>query len=101
MGLHWALPTLKSLIPPSLFARLQSTQVAPNIPTKPIGILSFLNGKTGETIGEAQIEGFYRLRRSKIRKLLTEGLDIRWGKEIVDIAYSSDGRFVTAYFADG
>ncbi|KAI9696061.1 MAG: hypothetical protein M1836_005892 [Candelina mexicana] len=101
MGLHWALPSLESLIPPALFARLQSTQVDPNTPTKPVETLRFLNGKTGETMGETQIEGFYRLRRSKIRTLLTEGLDIRWGKEIIDITYSSDGRYVTAHFADG
>ncbi|KAI9771561.1 MAG: hypothetical protein M1835_006415 [Candelina submexicana] len=101
MGLHWALPSLKSLIPPTLFARLQSTQVDPNTPTKPVETLRFLNGKTGETMGEAQIEGFYRLRRSKIRTLLTEGLDIRWSKAIIDMTYSSDGRYVTAHFADG
>ncbi|KAI9714928.1 MAG: hypothetical protein M1812_006241 [Candelaria pacifica] len=101
MGLHWALPALKSLIPPALFARLQSTQVDPNTPTKPAETLRFLNGKTGETMGEAHIEGFYRLRRSKIRNLLTEGLDVRWGKEISNITYSSDGAYVTAHFADG
>ncbi|KAL8982381.1 MAG: hypothetical protein Q9177_005287, partial [Variospora cf. flavescens] len=85
MGLHWASPALESLIPESLFSRIQSTQVDPHTPTKDVERLRFLNGQTGETMGFAEIEKFYRLRRSKIRALLLDGLDVRWGKSIADI----------------
>ncbi|KAL9016017.1 MAG: hypothetical protein Q9185_006612 [Variospora sp. 1 TL-2023] len=101
MGLHWAAPALESLIPESLFSRIQSTQVDPHTPTKDVERLRFLNGQTGEIMGIAEIEKFYRLRRSKIRALLLDGLDVRWGKSIADIRYSEDGRTVTAHFADG
>ncbi|KAL8866256.1 MAG: hypothetical protein Q9174_006407, partial [Haloplaca sp. 1 TL-2023] len=101
MGLHWAVPALQSLIPDSLYARIQTTQVDPNTPTKQIEKLRFLNGQTGEVMGVAEIEKFYRLRRSKIRALLSEGLDVRWGKSISNITYSDDGKTVTAHFADG
>ncbi|KAI4118670.1 MAG: hypothetical protein LQ345_001325 [Seirophora villosa] len=101
MGIHWAVPALKSLIPESLFSRIQSTQVDPHTPTKDVEKLRFLNGRTGEIMGVVEIEKFYRLRRSKIRALLLEGLEVRWGKSIADITYSDDGETVTAHFADG
>lgn len=101
MGLHWAAPALQSLIPESLFSRIQSTQVDPHTPTKDVERLRFINGRTGEVIGQAAIEKFYRLRRSKIRTLLLEELDVNWGKSITDITYSKDGETVTASFADG
>ncbi|KAL8706784.1 MAG: hypothetical protein Q9201_000210 [Fulgogasparrea decipioides] len=101
MGLHWAAPALQSLIPDSLFSRIQTTQVDPHTPTKDVETLRFINGRTGEVIGLAEIEKFYRLRRSKIRALLLEGLDVRWGKSIFDITYSKDGKTVTAHFVDG
>jgi hypothetical protein len=40
-GPHWALPTLKSLMPNSAAAQLQSAQVDPNTPTKPIDNITF------------------------------------------------------------
>lgn len=101
MGLHWAAPALQSLIPESLFSRIQTTQVDPHTPTKDVERLRFINGRTGEVIGLAEIEKFYRLRRSKIRALLLEELDVRWGKSITNITYSEDGETVTAHFADG
>ncbi|KAL8720319.1 MAG: hypothetical protein Q9225_002806 [Loekoesia sp. 1 TL-2023] len=101
MGLHWAAPTLQSLIPESLFSRIQTTQVDPHTPTKDVEKLRFLNGRTGEIMGVTEIEKFYRLRRSKIRALLLEGLKVKWGKSIADITYSKDGESVTVHFADG
>lgn len=101
MGLHWAAPTLQSLIPESLFSRIQTTQVDPHTPTKDVEELRFINGRTGEVIGLAEIEKFYRLRRSKIRALLSEEVDVKWGKSITDLTYSEDGQTVTAHFADG
>jgi 2-polyprenyl-6-methoxyphenol hydroxylase-like FAD-dependent oxidoreductase len=100
MGLHWGLPTLKSLISESAAAQLQSVQVDPNTPTKPIDSMIFLNGLTGERMTAIEIPNFHRLRRSKLRALLSKGLDIRWNKKLRDIVYESDGR-ATAIFEDG
>jgi len=101
MGLHWGVPILKSLIPESAVASLQSTQVDPNTPTKPLDTLAFLNGKTGEVMNAPQIPNFHRLRRSKLRALLCKGLDIRWNKRLKDIVFEHDGNSVTAVFEDG
>lgn len=101
MGLHWGLPILMSLIPESAVAALQSTQVDPNTPTKALDTLKFLNGKTGEVMSAPQIPNFHRLRRSKLRALLCQGLDIRWNKRLKDIVFGNDGKSVTAMFDGG
>jgi 2-polyprenyl-6-methoxyphenol hydroxylase-like FAD-dependent oxidoreductase len=101
MGLHWGIPILKSLIPDSAAAQFQSLQVDPNTPTKPIDNLSFLNGRTGEVMTSPEIPNFYRLRRSKLRALLCQGLDIRWNKRLKDMVFEHDGQSVTAVFEDG
>ena len=101
MGLHWAMPTLKSLIPDTASAKLQSVQVDPNEPTRPIDILSFLNGATGEVMAAPEVPYFYRLRRSKLRALLAKDVDIRWNKRLKNVVYEHDGSSVTAVFEDG
>lgn len=101
MGLHWAIPALEALMPDDFITRIQGTQVDPNVPTNDADQLPFINGQTGERIGEIKSSKFYRLRRDKFRKLLMEGLDIRWGKGLTDVIYSADRRKVTACFTDG
>lgn len=101
MGLHWGVPILKSLLPESSSAQLQFVQVDPNTPTKSIDILSFLNGATGEVMSAPEIPNFHRLRRSKLRNLLSKDLDIRWDKRLKDIVFEQDGKSVTAVFEDG
>lgn len=101
MGMHWAVPSLQSIIPEDIFARIQSTLTDPNIPVPSNDTLRFFNGQNGELINEISSLPVYRLRRSKIRALLMEGLDVREGKRLVDVEYSKDGITVTARFADG
>lgn len=101
MGLHWAVPALQSLVPEELFAKIQRTQVNPNIPTSDTDQLPFINGKTGEPIGQIKSDKFYRLRSDKFRALLLEGIDVRWGVALADVLYSANGKNVTARFADG
>lgn len=100
-GLHWSAPALQSLIPKELWAMIQSTQVDPHTPTKDVETLRFHNGRTGELIRGVEVERFYRLRRSKLQALLSEGLDIEWEKEMVDIIHLEDEKGVKAIFEDG
>ncbi|CZR66045.1 related to monooxygenase [Phialocephala subalpina] len=100
-GTHWGIPILKTLIPPEAFAKLDSAQVDPNRPCPPSEPIRFLHGQTGEQIGEAVTPHLYRLRRSKLRALIADGIDIQYGKELSNITYSEDGTVVTAHFADG
>ncbi len=101
MGLHWGLPVLQSLIPPASVDLLQSVQVDPNTPTKPIDTLQFLNGADGTLLTGAEIPNFHRLRRSKLRALLAQGLDIRYNKRLNNIVFEHDGATATAVFEDG
>jgi 2-polyprenyl-6-methoxyphenol hydroxylase-like FAD-dependent oxidoreductase len=102
MGLHWGAPVLRSLIgEEDANSRVQSVQVDPNEPTKHLDTLMLFNGATGEQIGGATVDYFFRLRRSKLRDLLSEGTDICFNKRLANITYSSDRKLVTAHFDDG
>lgn len=102
MGLHWGAPVLKSLMPEGQFdERVQSLQVDPHVPTKELDDLIWLKGDTGERLATITFGPFYRLRRSKLRDLLSQELDIQYGKHLQNITYSDDGGSVTAHFADG
>ena len=101
MGCHWGAPVLRSLMPDDWWSRIQSVQVDPHVPTKELDTLKWLHGETGETMAAFTFGPFYRLRRSKLRDLLSQGLDIRYDKRLSNITYSDDGKHVTAHFADG
>jgi 2-polyprenyl-6-methoxyphenol hydroxylase-like FAD-dependent oxidoreductase len=101
MGLHWALPALRDLVPEELIGNLQMTQVDPHVPTGDADRLPMRNGATGELIKGIQSSKFYRLRRDKFRALLLQGIPVRWGKCLSGIEYSADGHTVTAKFTDG
>jgi 2-polyprenyl-6-methoxyphenol hydroxylase-like FAD-dependent oxidoreductase len=101
MGLHWGAPVLKTLLSEEDWKRIQSIQVDPNVPTKALDTLIFLNGKTGERMGAFDIDNFYRLKRSKLRALLAKNTDIEFGKKLASIEDSQDGKTVTARFEDG
>jgi 2-polyprenyl-6-methoxyphenol hydroxylase-like FAD-dependent oxidoreductase len=101
MGLHWGAPVLKSLMPDGWWDKIQSIQVDPHVPTKELDTLKWLKGDTGETMAAFTFGPFYRLRRSKLRDLLAQGLDIQYEKRLINITYSDDGSSVTAHFDDG
>ncbi|KAH7068567.1 hypothetical protein FB567DRAFT_541303 [Paraphoma chrysanthemicola] len=101
MGLHWGAPVLKSLMPDASWDRIQTVQVDPHVPTKELDTLKWLKGDTGEVMAAFTFGPFYRLRRSKLRDLLSEALDVQHDKRLVNVSYAPDGHAVTAHFADG
>ena len=101
MGLHWAAPSLKSLMPDGWWARIQSVQVDPHVPTKDQDTLNWIQCDTGESMAAFTFGPFYRLRRAKILELLLDGLDVQYGKYLDKITYSDDRQSVTAHFTDG
>ncbi|KAH7357391.1 hypothetical protein BKA66DRAFT_515480 [Pyrenochaeta sp. MPI-SDFR-AT-0127] len=101
MGLHWGAPVLQSLMPAERWSHIQSVQVDPHVPTKEQDTLIWLQGDTGQTMASFTFGPFYRLRRSKLRQLLSAGLDIQYDKHLENISYDPDGHAVTAHFADG
>ena len=101
MGLHWGAEALEKLLPPELWNELQSVQVDPHVPTADDTTLTMLNARTGEKLFQRDTGKFYRLQRSKLRALLGRGLDVRYGKELVNVEFSKDGHTAKALFADG
>ena len=101
MGLHWAVPGLKSLIPESLWAKIQVSQVDPHYPTGKGETLPFIHGENGVILAQLAMDDLYRLHRNRFRELLSDGLDIREGMALTGITYSDDGQTVTAHLADG
>lgn len=88
-------------MPDEWWNRIQSLQVDPHVPTKDLDTLNWLRGDTGETIAQITFGPFYRLRRSKLRNMLLEDLNVQYDKRLKDITYAQDGQSVTAHFDDG
>ncbi|KAJ4287187.1 hypothetical protein N0V90_012585 [Kalmusia sp. IMI 367209] len=101
MGLHWGAPVLESLMPDAWWSQIQSIQADPYVPTKEEDTLTFVQGDTGKTIAAFTIDFFYRLRRSKLRAFLSQGLDIRYEKRLANVTFAEDKNSVTAHFSDG
>lgn len=63
--------------------------------------MKFYNGETGEQIGAAVIPDLHRIRRSKLRALLAEGIPIQYSKTLSAIKFSENDTAVIAHFEDG
>jgi 2-polyprenyl-6-methoxyphenol hydroxylase-like FAD-dependent oxidoreductase len=101
MGLHWGAPVLQSLLPDALWDSIQSVQVDPHVPTKELDTLKWLQGDSGETMAAFTFGPFYRLRRSKLRDLMAQDVEIRYDHRLTNITYAEDQSSVTAHFANG
>lgn len=74
-------------------------QTDPTTPTKDLDVIKALNGATGEVLNELPFPTFYRFLRSRLRALMSEGIDLSCGKKLTSLSYG-DGA-VTAHFEDG
>ena len=101
MGLHWGAPSLRSLMPDGWWDCIQRVQVDPYVPTKDQDTLTWLRGDTGDTLAAFTFGPFYRLRRSKLRHLLQQDLQVQYGKQLHNITFADDALSVTAHFTDG
>ncbi|OAX84804.1 hypothetical protein ACJ72_00827 [Emergomyces africanus] len=101
MGMHWGGAALKSLVTDKTWNRLQSVQVDPSQPTAESDDLKFVNGESGELMFALHVQKFYRLRRSKLRALLAEDVDIRYNMAFKNIALSSGDSRAIVHFNDG
>jgi hypothetical protein len=59
------------------------------------------NSASGEVLKEISMPGMIRVDRNRMRALCSEGLDIRYSKNISGLEYGADGHGITAYFVDG
>ncbi|KAJ5293815.1 hypothetical protein N7508_008636 [Penicillium antarcticum] len=100
MAIHWARPLLEDILPKEVHDKF------PTIACNPIagihsGLYPIIHGETGELItGVPYTEGL-RVPRSRMRALCAEGIDVQYGKTLVDIAFNESGKGVVATFSDG
>jgi 2-polyprenyl-6-methoxyphenol hydroxylase-like FAD-dependent oxidoreductase len=100
LTLHWALPASLALLPASLAARLPCTYVNPAASAAgEDGNFLLLDLRSGEVMWRVPPSRRIRVRREGLREVLMQGVDVRWGKRVVDVKVM--GEEVVALFADG
>ena len=101
MALHWGSKYLNMCLPKHLAAEVLKAQPDPWIQLTEFQDrnLPIYNGKTSELLVNTSAASTRRVSREKLRKLCTDGLDIRFGMKIVGIEVK--GEKVVAKFEDG
>lgn len=98
--LYWGKPYLEKCLPPELYTRRAGMYVDPVFDHETVSASLIWDGKTGKEIKRPpSLEGVVKVSRGKIRRLLSQGLTIEYGKRLDEIIH--DGKAITAHFADG
>jgi len=103
MAYHWAgESTINKLLPQSIKEKIPTAEVDYGLTTPTGHIHEYVtarNCSTGDILKLIETPGGRRVSRKRFRKVLSEGLDIRYGKAVVDIEYPEKG--VMVHFEDG
>ena len=101
--IHWGFEILEKLLHPTLWASIHTTYCNPNSSSahESDGI-TFFNGHTGDLLFRSPRAIMRRVTRQKLRRLLSEGLDIRWNMEVESLDVKDEGdQGVNIEFKDG
>src|ERR1700712_3670220 len=103
MTIHWSKPLLEKLLPLDLWERIQEAQTDPSFDAKAAidYVIPFYDAKTGNHIKNAPMPHAIRVSRKKMRKFVSQGIDVQYGKDLVAYQYDEVEGVVTATFADG
>ncbi|KAF2087053.1 FAD/NAD(P)-binding domain-containing protein, partial [Saccharata proteae CBS 121410] len=96
-GIYWAQSPLSECLPKSITDKLPEAQIDDHIPSAD-DTLQVRNGLTGELMKEVPTPFNLRLRRKKFIELISEGIDIRYGKRLA--SFTTSPSTVTATFED-
>lgn len=78
MSLHWGGEAVRKLLSPQLYARIHEAFVNPRYNLKEPWTLNQYDGSTGEVLMETPMPlGAMRVSRSRMRKLFSEGIDVK------------------------
>ncbi|KAK2761710.1 hypothetical protein FQN54_001538 [Arachnomyces sp. PD_36] len=97
-GIYWAQSPLSECLPSELAAQLETVQVDSHTPSAEDD-MPIYNGQTGELLKLLPTPFSLRLQRRKFVKLISCGIDIRYGKRLARV--HTEGEKVTATFEDG
>ena len=74
-----------------MLARLHEIYTDPLLNPDSIKGLPCYNGKTGEFLTVIESEKPFRVSRKKMRNFFSEGIDVQYGKEIIDVSPIEEG----------
>ncbi|KAE8353421.1 hypothetical protein BDV28DRAFT_157040 [Aspergillus coremiiformis] len=101
MAIHWSLDRLESLLPADRFKNMMHISCNPAAPIEAGGKYPIIHGESGNMLVGVPYAKGLRVPRSKMRALCADGIDVQYGKNLIDVAFNETGRGVTAFFADG
>ncbi|KAE8553770.1 hypothetical protein TMatcc_006776 [Talaromyces marneffei ATCC 18224] len=89
--LHWALPTLGELLDDDVRNELPKAICNPYLDfNDDVECLPCYNGNTGELLFKSALPGSRRVSRQRLRKVLSQGIDVKWSKRLVELKFLSD-----------
>ncbi|EED21094.1 monooxygenase, putative [Talaromyces stipitatus ATCC 10500] len=101
MAIHWSLDRLQRLLPEDRYENMTQVSCNPAIPIEAGGNYPIIHGESGDLLTGVPYAKGLRVPRSKMRALCAVGIDVQYGKNLVDVAFNESGKGVVAFFADG
>jgi hypothetical protein len=103
MTIHWSKPLLEKLLPADLWNRIHEAQADPSFNAKDAAeyCIPFYDMKTGKHLKNAPVPHAIRVSRRKMRSFCAQGIEVQYGKSIVDVQYDDENSTVKAVYADG
>ncbi len=88
--LHWALPIMTGLLPDALADRLPEALCNRFLDfNDEVESVPVYDGTTGQLLFQSATPGARRITRQRLRKLLAEGVDVRWGRALERLEFPS------------
>ncbi|EHK23393.1 uncharacterized protein TRIVIDRAFT_64161 [Trichoderma virens Gv29-8] len=99
MTIFWSFRHYPVLLPEELNSRIHEAQSKPYYRPTAVEELVVRNSETGEILKKVNSPYAMRVNRVGMRKLLLNGINVQYDRELIDIEYTTDG--VIAHFKDG
>ncbi|RAL00109.1 FAD-dependent oxidoreductase [Aspergillus ibericus CBS 121593] len=101
MAIHWSLDRLRTLLPPARYSNMEAVSCNPDVAITAGGNYPIIHGESGHLLAGVPYAKGLRVPRSKMRDLCSVGVEVQYGKRLVDVAFCESGRGVMAVFEDG
>ncbi|KAL2060684.1 hypothetical protein VTL71DRAFT_9325 [Oculimacula yallundae] len=101
LNLHSASSDLRKLLSPDLYSRLREAYTDPHHVWEELEYTPWYNSQTGEVIHRVPRTDTINISRRRMRKLCGDGIEVQYGKCLVDISYGDSDNKVTAHFRNG
>ena len=99
MTLHYGVEYIGKCVPPDLLARIDEVRCDPFSHSE-LDSLPLYNGQTGEKLLDMAGANPRRVSRRKMRNLLSQGLDVQYGKKATSVLLGPDETAIVT-FSDG